>query len=116
MQSLSYSKLEVQMTDGHAILHTTIPHGFAIVDNEVFQGKKIISTKSFKKGDLLYVASAALLDLTAVDHKHQVKIYSEDQNGNRVLLETVSNTDTHSVDDHAVGYLKRQVYGFSVQL
>jgi hypothetical protein len=66
---------------------------------------------------LLYVASAALLDLSAVEHKHEVKIYSEDQNGSRNLLEVVSNTDTHSVDDHAVGSKsgiasKRQVYGW----
>lgn len=116
-QSLSSSKLEVEATDGQVVLHSTIPDGFAIVDNEVFEGKKIIATRNFKQGDLLYVASAALLDMSSVGQQHKVHIYSEDQHGNRILLETVSNTDTHSVDDYAVGSKsgvanKRQVYGW----
>lgn len=87
---------------------------------------KLSIMKSLKERRLLpretssaatFFATAALLDLSAVRHEHKVKIYTEDQNGNRTLLETVSNTNTHSVDDHAVGSKssiasKRQVYGW----
>jgi SET domain-containing protein len=57
------------------------------------------------------------LDLSAAGHCYKLKIYSEDQAGTRCLLETHDNTDTHSVDDHAIesksgATSKRQVYGF----
>lgn len=121
----SYPKLEVEMISGgsdlsqpmQVTLHSTVPNGFAIVDNEVFEGKKVIATKDFKKGDLLYIASCALLDLSAAGHCYKLKIYSEDANGKRSLLESHDNTDTHSVDDYAIESKsgvtsKRQVYGF----
>ncbi len=121
----SYPKLEVEMVSHgsdlsqpvQVTLHSTVPNGFAIVDNEAFEGKKVIATKHFKKGELLYIASAALLDLSSADHCYKLKIYAEDQNGKRSLLETHDNTDTHSVDDHAIesksgATSKRQVYGF----
>jgi hypothetical protein len=115
--SSSYPKLEVEIMAEYVVLHSTIPDGFAIVENTVFEGKKIVATKNFKKGDLLYIASAALLDLSDAGHRHKVNIYSEDQNANRILLETHTNTDTHSVDDHAIESKagvasKRQVYGW----
>ncbi len=123
--SKSYPKLEVDMVSSgsdlsqpvQVTLHSTVPNGFAIVDSEVFEGKKVIATKYFKKGDLLYIASCALLDLSAAGHCYKLKIYSEDANGKRSLLESHDNTDTHSVDDHAIesktgATSKRQVYGF----
>jgi len=121
----SFPKLDVEMISGgsdlsqpmQVTLHSTVPNGFAIVDNEVFEGKKVIATKDFKKGDLLYIASCALLDLSAAGHCYKLKIYSEDANGKRSLLESHDNTDTHSVDDYAIESKsgvtsKRQVYGF----
>ena len=121
----SYPKLEVEMVSPgsnlsepvQVTLHSTVPNGFAIVDNEVFEGKKVVATKQFKKGERLYIACAALLDLSAAGHCYKLKIYSEDTNGKRSLMETHDNTDTHSVDDHAFESKsgttsKRQVYGF----
>ena len=119
--SHSQKSLEVEVSGldgpepGRVILHSMIPDGFAIVDHEVFEGKKIIATRRFKKGDLMYTGSAALLDL--IGHGYKLKIYSEDHNANRCLLSTHDNSDTHSVDDYAVGSKsgianKRQVYGW----
>lgn len=108
------SSLEIARADGGAIvLVSTIPNGFAIVDNDVFEGKKIIATKPFKKGEQLYVGHCAVLDLSGIGHGFKLKIYSED----RQLLSQHFNDDTHSVDDHAPGSKtgsesKRQVYGW----
>lgn len=50
-----HAKLEVEVAnDGpqpRVVLHSTVPFGFAVVDNEVFEGKKIIATRRFEKGE-----------------------------------------------------------------
>jgi hypothetical protein len=104
------------------IIHSTVPRGFAIVDNEAFEGKKIIATRDYARGDLLYVASCALLDLSPYGQRYELKIYSEEvenqEAGRRRLLDARVNTDTHSVDDGQApvvgdgGTRLRQVYGW----
>lgn len=105
--------LEVKQTDGGMVLTSIIPNGFAVVDNEKFEGKKIVATESFRKGSVMYTGYAAMLDLSSIGQVFEVKIYSED----RELLSKHYNDDTHSVDDHAPGSKtssesKRQVYGW----
>lgn len=107
------SSLELSNTDGIITLASVIPNGFAVVDNEMFEGKKIIATRAFKKGTLLYVGQARMLDLSAIGHGFQLRIYSEDCE----LLSQHCNDDTHSVDDYAAASKtgsesKRQVYGW----
>lgn len=107
------SSLELTNTDGVVALASVIPNGFAVVDNEMFEGKKIIATRTFKKGELLYVGQARMLDLSAIGHGFKLKIYSEDCE----LLSEHCNNDTHSVDDYAAASKtgsesKRQVYGW----
>lgn len=126
--------LEVEVSEedgiGRVTLHSTIPNGFAIVDNEVFEGKKIIATKHFKKGDLLYIGYASMLDLSTMGHGYKLRVYAEcndndaenfphviKSNNHRRLLAEFDNSDTHSVDDYADGSKsnatnKRQVYGW----
>ena len=103
----------ITQTDGGMVLASTIPNGFAVVDNELFEGKKIVATESFKKGSRMYTGCAAMLDLSSIGHGFKVNIYSED----RQLLSKHYNDNTHSVDDHAPGSKtgsesKRQVYGW----
>ncbi len=105
--------LEVKQTDGGMVLISTIPNGFAVVDNETFEGKKIVATESFRKGSVMYTGYAVMLDLSSIGQAFEVKIYSED----RQLLSKHYNDDTHSVDDHAPGSKtssesKRQIYGW----
>jgi hypothetical protein len=109
----STKPLEVKHSDSGMVIISTIPNGFAVVDNEKFEGKKIVATESFRKGSLMYTGYAAMLDLSSIGHGYKVKIYSED----RQLLSKHYNDDTHSVDDHAPGSKtgtesKRQVYGW----
>lgn len=109
----SLKPLEVKQTDGGMVIISTIPDGFDVVDNEKFEGKKIVATESFRKGSIMYTGYAAMLDLSTIGHGFKVKIYSED----RQLLSEHYNDDTHSVDDHAPGSKtgsesKRQVYGW----
>jgi hypothetical protein len=103
----------VTTNDGVPILISTIPPGFAVVDNDVFEGKKIVATKPFQKDDVLYIGHALLLDLSASGNKFIVQINSEDGQ----FLSQHFMTTTHSVDDHAPSSKigsesKRQVYGF----
>jgi hypothetical protein len=130
--SSSLPMLEVEVTgpdDGHAgreaamIIHSTVPRGFAIVDNGALEGKKIIATRDYARGDLLYVASCALLDLSPYGQWYELRVYSEEVEnkgtGRRRLLDARVNTDVHySVDDghHSPaageGGRLRQVYGW----
>lgn len=108
-----HKPLEVRQTDSGMVLISIIPNGFAVVDNEKFEGKKIVATESFRKGSVMYTGYAAMLDLSSIGQVFEVKIYSED----RQLLSKHCNDDTHSVDDHAPGSKtgsesKRQVYGW----
>ncbi|KAL7538014.1 hypothetical protein ACHAWF_005965 [Thalassiosira exigua] len=102
-----HPKLEVELSNygpqPRLVLHSTVPNGFAVVENEVFEGKKIIATRGFKKDDLLYIGKAALMDLSITDHHYK--------------LNFLDNNDTHSVDDFANSSKsgstsKRQVYGW----
>lgn len=109
--------LEVEITevDGktRVTLHSIIPNGFAIADNEKFEGKKIIATKGFKAGEVLYIGHAALLDLSDMGNVFKLRVYEHDEdtennfmNGvhpNRRFLNEYDNSATHSVDDHADG-------------
>jgi hypothetical protein len=106
-------RLEVSKAGGVITLESTIPNGFKIVDNEAFEGKKIIATKPFNKGDRMYVGHAAMLDLSSVGHGFALKLFLEDGK----FLSQHFNNDTHSVDDYAEGSKtgsesKRQVYGW----
>lgn len=127
--------LEVEVTgpdDGHAgrqeaaavIIHSTVPRGFAIVDNGALEGKMIIATRDYARGDLLYVASCALLDLSPYGQRYELKVYYSEElenqgTGRRRLLDARVSTDGHSVDDghHSPeagdgGGRLRQVYGW----
>ena len=111
---LRFKPLEVRQTDGGMVsLISIIPDGFAVVENEKFEGKKIVATESFRKGSVMYTGYAAVVDLSSMGQVFELKIYSED----RQLLSKHDNDDTHSVDDHAPGSKtsnesKRQVYGW----
>lgn len=127
--------LEVEVTgpdDGHAgrqeaaavIIHSTVPRGLAIVDNGALEGKMIIATRDYARGDLLYVASCALLDLSPYGQRYELKVYYSEElenqgTGRRRLLDARVSTDGHSVNDghHSPeagdgGGRLRQVYGW----
>jgi hypothetical protein len=105
------------------IVHSTVPRGFAIVDNGALEGKKIIATRDYAQGNLLYVASCALLDLSPYGQRYELKVYSEELEnrgtGRHRLLDARVSTDVHTVDDghHSpvagdAGGSLRQVYGW----
>jgi hypothetical protein len=110
-QAADLKPLEVTKNGDTTVLISTIPSGFAIVENEMFEGKKIIATRAFLKGELLYIGHAALLDLSAIRHKFTVQINSQDGE----FLSKHQNDDTHSVEDFLLqnpSESKRQCYGW----
>ena len=112
----SSSKPLVLVSDDQVVVYSTIPEGFAIVENESFEGKRIIATKSFSRGSVAYTGYAQMRDLSTTNHGFTLRLYSEDRNGRRKFLHEYQNNDTHSVDDYGVGSKgdtnKRQVYGW----
>jgi hypothetical protein len=124
MLEVEVSESEDSRSKASVTIHSTVPRGFAIVDDESGEGKKIIATRDYARGDLLYIASCALLDLSPYEQKYELKIYSEDvenqeAGGRRRLLDARVNTETHSVDDGKNAPVAgdgasrlRQVYGW----
>ena len=116
-RSNSFSlRREVDQADSSVILHSIIPDGFAIIDHDVFEGKKIVATKPFQEGDCMYIGTAFMLDLSGTNSQFKLRVYTPDGEGNRLLGE-FDNSSTHSVDDHAPDskdgtVSKRQVYGW----
>lgn len=85
------------------IIHSTVPRGFAIVDNDMTgKGKKIISTQYYKRGDLLYVASCTLLDLAPFGQRYELKIYTEEEEE-----ETTTTMDETCGDENTCGSRNR---------
>lgn len=113
----SSKPIQVAASDGQVVVYSMIPDGLEIVDNDSFEGKRIIANKKFEKGSLVYVGYAVMLDLSAAGHGYKLRVYSEDGRGKRQFLHEFDSNDTHSVDDYADGSKngetsKRQVFGW----
>ena len=115
--SIATLQKDIDPVDGSITIHSTIPSGFAIVDHDVFDGKKIVATQPFQKGDVMYVGHALMLDLSSKDSKFKLCVYAPEHDERNRLVGVFENSSTHSVDDHApaskLGAVsKRQVYGW----
>ena len=109
--SFGFDSDDVQDKVALAAVKSVIPDDFAIVDNDVFEGKKIIALRSFKAGEVLYNGHAHLLNLSHFNNRFVLQIFSSGDSATPVAQ--YENSDTHSVLDYAVGSEpKRQVYGW----